>query len=320
MIRLIVSWHNRPYKYGEAGGSMSKFASVVSAISIVAVSTLALAQTPPAPGAPAAPRAAAAPGAAAAPPPTVDEMIKRIESRSVRPNIGGALGALAPENLNKKRPPAPFNMTGTWFPDNSRGFTFGPPYPEFIGQAKTDYETGLEMRKTRTSWRDAIGQCYPAGIPMIMTRVWSIMFVQVPTVAVMVSNFNNEFRQIFTDGRQFSDPDTVTFTYGGESIGKYEGDTLVVETRYIETWNHYIDAGIPISDEFKVVERIRMLEAGKVLEIEYIMTDPNGWVGEWRNKKRWLRLDHTDIGQVDCLPDLNDNIPSTQSGKSGLAD
>src|SRR6478735_4460545 len=273
---------------------MSKFASVVAAISIVAVSTLVLAQTPPAPGAPAAPGAAAAPRAAAGPPPTVDELIKRIESRSVRPNIGGALGALAPENLNKKRPPAPFNMTGTWFPDNSRGFTFGPPYPEVIGQ------------------------CYPAGIPMIMTRVWSIMFVQVPTVVVMVSNFNNEFRQIFTDGRQFSDPDTVTFTYGGESIGKYEGDTLVVETRYIETWNHYIDAGIPISDEFKVVERIRMLEAGKVLEIEYIMTDPNGWVGEWRNKKRWLRLDHTDIGQVDCLPDLNDNIPSTQSGKSGL--
>ena len=110
----------------------------------------------------------------------------------------------------------------------------------------------------------------------------------------------------------------MTFTYNGESIGKYEGDTLVVETRYIETWNHYIDAGIPISEEFKVVERIRMLEAGKVLEIEYIMTDPNGWVGEWRNKKRWLRLDHTDIAQVDCLPDLNDNIPSTQAGKSGL--
>ena len=41
----------------------------------------------------------------------------------------------------------------------------------------------------------------------------------------------------------------------------------------------------------KVVERIRLVEAGKVLEIEYIMTDPNGWVGEWRNKKRWVRLD-----------------------------
>jgi hypothetical protein len=249
----------------------------------------------------------------------VDQLIQRIESRSVRANKDGALGALAPANLDKKRPPAPFNLTGTWFPDNSRGFRFGPPYPQFIGQAKADFETGQEMAKTRTGWRDAIGQCYPAGLPMIMTRVWSIMMVQVPTLVVMVSNFNNEFRQIFLDGRQFSDPDTVTFTYNGESIGKWEGDTLVVETRYIETWNHYIDSGIPISEDFKVVERMRMLEDGKVLEIEYIMTDPNGWVGEWRNKKRWVRLDHTDITQVDCLPDLNDNIPSTQSGRTGLS-
>jgi len=289
---------------------MNKLALVVSAISILAGSSLATGQNAP-------PRAPAP--AAAAPAQTVDQLIQRIESRSVPTNRGGAPGALAPDNLKKKRPPAPFSMTGTWFPDNSRGFRFGPPYPEFIGQTKADFETGQEKAKTRTPWRDAIGQCFPAGIPMIMTRVWPIMFVQIPTVVVMVSNFNNEFRQIFLDGRDFSDPDKVTYTYNGESIGKFEGDTLVVETRYIETHNHFIDAGIPISEEFKVVERIRLVEAGKVLEIEYIMTDPNGWVGEWRNKKRWVRLDHTDITQVDCLPDLNDNIPSTQSGKAGLS-
>src|SRR5688572_5876958 len=57
----------------------------------------------------------------------------------------GMLGALAPENLNKERPPAPFNLTGTWFVDLSGGFgnfRFGPPYPEFIGQAKLDFEEG----------------------------------------------------------------------------------------------------------------------------------------------------------------------------------
>jgi hypothetical protein len=48
------------------------------------------------------------------------------------------------------------------------------------------------------------------------------------------------------------------------------------------------------------------------------MTDPNGWVGEWRSTKRWLRVDNTDIGEVECLPDLNDNIPSVQAGRLGL--
>ena len=231
------------------------------------------------------------------------------------------LGALAPENLKKKRAAAPFDVTGTWFVDLSEGFAkfmFGPPYPEFIGQAKADFEEGQRLRAERKPYRDSIGQCFPAGIPMIMTRVWPIAMIQTPTVIFMVSNFNNAFRQIYLDGRDYTDPKTVIFTYNGESIGHFEKDTLVVNSRYIETYNHYIDTGIPLSEEYRVQERMKLLENGEVLEIEYVMTDPVNWKGEWHNTKRWLRVDHTDIGEVECLPDLNDNLPSTQAGKAGL--
>jgi hypothetical protein len=233
----------------------------------------------------------------------------------------GQLGALAPENLQKARPAPPFDLTGTWFIDLSGGFgnfRFGPPYPEFIDQAKLDFEEGERARAEGRPFRDAIGQCFPAGIPMIMTRVWPIAMVQLPTVIYMISNFNNSFRQIFLDGRDYSDPDSVIYTYNGESLGRWEGDTLVVDTQYIETYNHFIDSGIPISEEFRVQERIRLVENGEVLEIEYIMIDPVNWVGEWRNTKQWLRVDNTDIGEVECLPDLNDNLPSTQAGQEGL--
>ncbi len=237
------------------------------------------------------------------------------------PKHPGQLGALAPENLAKERPAPAFDLTGTWFVDLSEGFSnfmYGPPYPEFIGLAKLDFEVGQRARAEGRPFRDAIGQCFPAGIPMIMTRVWPIAMVQLPTVIYMVSNFNNSFRQIFLDGRDYSDPDLVIYSYNGESIGHWEGDELVVNTRYIETYNHFIDTGIPISEDFRVQERIRLLEDGEVLEIEHIMTDPNGWEGEWRNTKRWLRVDYTDIGEVECLPDLNDNLPSTQAGQEGL--
>jgi hypothetical protein len=232
------------------------------------------------------------------------------------------LGALAPENLAADHPPAPFDITGTWFVDLSEGFAnfmFGPPYPEFIGQAKADFEEGQRARAEGRPYRDAIGQCFPAGIPMIMTRVWPIAFIQLPTAIYMVSNFNNSFRQIFLDGRDYSDPDYVIYTYNGESIGHWEDDELVVNTRYIETYNHFIDTGIPISEEFRVQERMRLVADGEMLEIEYIMTDPVNWVGEWRSTKRWLRVDYTDIGEVECLPDLNDNLPSTQAGQEGLS-
>jgi hypothetical protein len=242
---------------------------------------------------------------------TLDRMIPKHE---------GYLGALAPENLAKERPAPPFDLTGTWFVDLSRAFgdfRYGPPYPEFIGQAKADYEYSQTLQRGQ-SWRDAIGQCFPAGQPMVMTRVWPIAMIQLPTVIYMVSNFNNEFRQIFLDGRPWTDPDRVIYTYNGESQGRWEGDTLVADTRYVETYNHYIDTGIPISEEFRMQERIRLLENGEMLEIEYIMTDPVNWVGEWRSTKRWLRVDTTDIGEVHCLPDLNDNLPSTQAGRAGL--
>jgi hypothetical protein len=237
------------------------------------------------------------------------------------PQHPGQLGALAPENLAADRPEPTFDLTGTWFVDLSEGFAnflFGPPYPEFIGQTKLDFEEGQIAQAEGRPYRDAIGQCFPAGIPMIMTRVWPIAMVQLPTVIFMVSNFNNSFRQIYLDGRDYSDPDLVIYTYNGESLGHWEGEELVVNTRYIETYNHFIDRGIPISEEFRVQERMRLLENGEVLEIEYIMTDPKGWVGEWRNTKQWLRVDETDIGEVECLPDLNDNLPSTQAGQVGL--
>ncbi|HET7131954.1 MAG TPA: hypothetical protein VFJ95_06880 [Gammaproteobacteria bacterium] len=247
---------------------------------------------------------------------------RREKLANMIPKHEGYLGALAPENLNKERPKPPFDLTGTWFIDLSDGFgnfRFGvPQYPEFIGQAKLDFEEGQRLAKERKTYRDAIGQCFPAGIPMLMTRVWPIAMVQLPTVIYMVSNFNNGFRQIFLDGRDYTDENTVIYTYNGESLGHWEGDTLVVNTKYIETYNHFIDTGIPISEQFRMQERIKLLENGQVLEIEHIMTDPKGWKGEWRSTKRWLRVDHTDIGEVECLPDLNDNLPSTQSGRTGL--
>jgi len=251
---------------------------------------------------------------------TADERREQL-SRMI-PQHPGQLGALAPENLNKARPEPPFDLTGTWFVDLSEGFNkfmYGPPYPEFIGQAKEDFEEGQRARAERRGYRDAIGQCFPAGLPMIMTRVWPIAMVQLPTVIYMVSNFNNSFRQVFLDGREYSDPDLVIYTYNGESLGHWEDDTLVVNTRYMETYNHYIDTGIPVSEEYRMQERLRLLEDGEVLEIEHIMTDPVNWVGEWRNTKQWLRVDYTDINEVECLPDLNDNLPSTQAGREGLS-
>jgi hypothetical protein len=228
----------------------------------------------------------------------------------------GYYGALAPQNLAKSRPKAPFDLTGTWFVDLRKSFSdflFGPPYPEFYAAGQTAMKEAKEAQAAGRNYRDSIGQCYPAGMPMIMTRVWPINIIQLPTAVFMNFGFTNSMRFIYLDGRQHSDPDTVISTYNGESIGHWEGKELVVHTKYF-------DFGLPISDQFEMLERIRMKDAGKTLEIEFTLTDPKNWKGEWKSTKRWLRKDYSDIPEVECLPNLNKNLPSTDEGHAAAGE
>jgi hypothetical protein len=48
------------------------------------------------------------------------------------------------------------------------------------------------------------------------------------------------------------------------------------------------------------------------LQIETTMTDPKNWKGEWHHTHRWMRVDYSDIPEVECLPNLNEHLPSTQ--------
>jgi hypothetical protein len=229
------------------------------------------------------------------------------------------LGALAPANLAKPRPKPSFDLTGTWLHDNSSGpnsWRFVPPTFKLTPEAQVHYDAGQKAAKEGKIYRDDIGQCWPAGMPLIMTRVWPIAMVQLPTVIYMTSAFMNSLRIIYLDGRAHSDPDVVVPTFNGESIGRWEGNTLVVDTRYFVGHHHWMDQGgasIPASDKLQIIERIRMAGNGSVLEIEYTMTDPKSWEGEWKMTKRWNRVDDTDITEVECWPDLNDHMRSTSS-------
>ena len=229
------------------------------------------------------------------------------------------LGALAPENLAMPRAAAPFDLTGTWFVDldaTPASWRFGPPYPEFTEAARVHIEASQAALEAGQVYRDDIGQCWPAGMPLIMTRVWPIDMVQLPTAVYMISHFMNSVRVVFTDGREHTPADLVIRSFNGESIGRWEEDALVVDTRHFVDDHHWMDQGgmaIPAGDQLRIVERIRLNEATDQLEIEYTMTDPEHWVGEWTNQKYFNRVRDADIAEATCRPDLNENMLSTRS-------
>src|SRR5499425_676685 len=113
-------------------------------------------------------------------------------------------GALAPANLAKQRPKPPFDLTGTWQhsggPDN--GFRFSPP-PGFklTPEAQVHYDAARKAQGEGKVYRDDIGQCWPSGLPILMTRVWPIAMIQLPTAIFMNQELMNTMRIIYLDGR-----------------------------------------------------------------------------------------------------------------------
>jgi hypothetical protein len=230
------------------------------------------------------------------------------------------LGALAPSNIAKSRPKPPFDLTGTWQHGGGQnnGFRFSPPQGfKLTPAAQAKYDASLKASAAGKVYQDDIGDCWPAGLPVIMTRVWPIAMVQVPTAIYMISGFMNSVRIIYLDGRPHTDPDVVVPSFNGESIGHWEGDALVVDTRYFVDDHHWLDGGIPLTDAFQMIERIRLIDKGATMEVEYTATDPKSWVGEWKWTKRFRRMDDTDITEASCLPDLNAHMPSIKAEHSG---
>ena len=232
---------------------------------------------------------------------------------------GRQLSALAPENITKARPAAPFDLTGNWFIDvteNPNAWRFGPPYPKLTAAAQVHFDASQVAAKEGKVYRDDIGQCWPAGLPLIMTRYWPMAMIQIPTAIYMVSGFMNSLRIVYLDGRSHTDADIIVRTFNGESIGRWEGDTLVVDTLGFRSDHHWMDQGgasIPAGEQLHIVERIRLINDRKQLEIEYTMTDPEYWEGEWKSTKRFNRVNDEDIQEVSCLPDLNEHLQSTSS-------
>jgi hypothetical protein len=228
----------------------------------------------------------------------------------------GSLGALAPANLAKPRPKAPFDLTGTWLhgggPDNP--WQFSPPAGfKLKPEAQAIYNEAQKARGDGKVYHDDIGQCWPSGLPILMTRVWPIAMIQLPTAIYMIQELMNTMRVVYLDGRPHTDPDIAVPSFNGESIGHWENDTLVIDTKYFVPEHHWIDNGIRASDALHIVERVRMTNGGKTLEIETTATDPKSWEGDWKWTKRFNRQDERDIAEVECLPDLNDHMPSVHS-------
>jgi len=130
--------------------------------------------------------------------------------------------------------------------------------------------------------------CLPHGVPddMLVGPGYPFKIVQTSREMIVLGEEFNQFRQIFTDGRALPvDPNPAWFGY---SVGKWEQDTFVVETRGFKDGS-WLDQALPHTDALHLTERFRRRNFGS-MDLEITIDDPKAYTKPWKSTTVHLKL------------------------------
>ena len=135
------------------------------------------------------------------------------------------------------------------------------------------------------SWR---ASCQPSGVPaFIQAVVEPIQFMQTPKQVTMVFSGDAQVRRIYLDVPHSESPKPSWY---GESVGHYEGDTLVVDTIGLNDKSFIDTYRTPHTGKLHVVERYRLVDDGKTLEVTFRIDDPDTFYQPWSAMARLRRV------------------------------
>jgi hypothetical protein len=137
--------------------------------------------------------------------------------------------------------------------------------------------------------------CDPSGVSRIYFYPWQFTFLQTADEVYILYEFSRTWRSVAMNRDHPKDPDA---TWLGDSVGHYEGDTLVVDTVGFndKTWLDHV--GHPHSDELHLIERFRRLNHD-TLQLTMTVEDPKAYTHSFTNKKTFS-LSDSPMGETIC--------------------
>jgi hypothetical protein len=183
----------------------------------------------------------------------------------------GRPGAMVP-NLSPSDPPlaAFFNI--------EQNFKEGLPF--------TPWATELRRQRMAVNSKDNPDvHCLPIGFMQLHTHSQPRKIVQNANDLIIMYESNYGLRNIFTDGRSLPSGDPQPWWYG-YSVGKYEGDTLVVETIALRDEGWLDVNGAPFTNGARITERFRRPTFGRI-EIDVTIDDPKAYTKPWTVRVNW---------------------------------
>jgi hypothetical protein len=132
-------------------------------------------------------------------------------------------------------------------------------------------------------------RCWATGVPgFILTPAQPMFVVHAPKQVVMMHQHDNDVRRIHLN---VSHSANVKPSWYGESVGRWDGDTLVVDTIGLNDRTFVDNFRTPHSDKLHVVERYRLIEGGRFLETQVTMEDPAIFIQPLQVTKRSRRVE-----------------------------
>jgi len=239
------------------------------------------------------------------------------------PFTAGAQSREVPDS-QKDQPFDRHNLSGIWWGHLVRGnrnsltAAAPPPMTAWAEQRHAAAKPGLGPRG-RPLGNDPMMICDPMGYPRILFwNNYPYEIIQLPDRMIMFFDWFYTYRTIWTDGRPLpADPDPSWYGY---SVGKWDGDTFVVQSNGFDdrTW---LDAdGHPHSDEMRLEERYHRTDHNTI-ELTMTLTDPMAYTKPWVGDKFTFKLadGKTEMREDVCVPSVEAKYKETIREPAGGA-
>jgi hypothetical protein len=133
--------------------------------------------------------------------------------------------------------------------------------------------------------------CTLAGVPGFLYLGGAAnpyRFIQTPKEVYILRDYDSQVRRVALNVPHSANPKPSWY---GESVGHYEGDTLVIDTIGLNAKTFVDYYRTPHSEKLHVVERWRMIDDGKAMQVTFTVTDPETYYEPWSAMRRFRRVE-----------------------------
>ena len=211
------------------------------------------------------------------------------------------------------------DWTGLW--EHTGGFHFDPEQkgPKATAALTPEYQARYDKKladiKKGIQW-DPLSACLPAGYPRWLLEPFLREFILRPEEAWLLTEQNAEIRRIYTDSRGHVPVDEAYPLWEGDSVGFWDGDTLVIHTNNLKAGQYQRDQP-DFSDQATTVERMRKTGPDTIEDIVDVY-DPASLQRPWHVRQVYRRVKTPNLRINHWSCEENNNTARTDNGSTTI--